>query len=83
MVFRQKKVFVSHTSEERVNDNADPHVANLSSFRFNDQKHLFYRPGKFSLVVLDRFAGWMKTLSPSDAGVWSGGNGPRLPQAIW
>jgi hypothetical protein len=59
-----EKVFVSHTSEERVNDNADPHVANLSSFRFNDQKHLFYRPGKFSLVVLDRFAGWMKTLSP-------------------
>jgi len=58
-----EKVFVSHTSEERVNDNADPHVANLSSFRFNDQKHLFYRPGKFSLVVLDRFAGWMKTIS--------------------
>jgi len=59
-----EKVFVSHTSEERVNDNADPHEPNLSSFRFNDQKNLFYRPGKFSLVVLDRFAGWMKNLSP-------------------
>ncbi|NDY73892.1 hypothetical protein DO021_19340 [Desulfobacter hydrogenophilus] len=61
-----EKVFVSHTSEERVNDNADPNVPNLSLFRFNDQKHLFSRPGKFSLVVLDRFAGWLKTLSPTN-----------------
>lgn len=57
-----EKVFLSHGAEESVNDNADPDTANLSSFRFNDQKDLYDRPGKFSLVIMDRFAGWLATL---------------------
>nr|WP_321403133.1 hypothetical protein [uncultured Desulfobacter sp.] len=59
-----EKVFLSHGAEEPSNDNADPNTANLSSFRFNDQKDLYDRPGKFSLVVMDRFAGWLAKLPP-------------------
>lgn len=57
-----EKVYLIHGAEEPRNDNADPNMANLSSFSFNDQKHLYFRPGKFSLVVMDRFAGWLTKL---------------------
>jgi hypothetical protein len=60
-----ENVFLSHGAEEPNNDNADPGTANLFSFHFNDQKDLYDRPGKFSLVVMDRFAGWLATLPPS------------------
>ena len=59
-----EKVFLNHNIEEPRNDNPYDMKTQTGSFRFAQQnKRLFSRVDQFSLVVLHRWADWMKRLS--------------------
>ncbi len=62
-----EKVFLNHDNQEPENDNIDPYDADIRAFNFSRHKNrLWPRPGRFSTVVFNHWAGWMKSMTFSD-----------------